>query len=351
VLSGEVSAVVPPKRLVVLAPNWLGDAVMALPVINDLHRAWPDTAIVVAARKPVAPLYAMVPAVADVITLEGGGGWRAVGMAAADAARLAAGAFDAALLLPNSFLAAWLAWRAGIPERWGIARDLRGRLLTRRIPRPRTYGHQSEYYQSLATALGATVGEPYAGITVPARAKTDAQALLRESGVAEGRRIAVFAPGAAYGRAKQWLPVRFAELADMLAAQQISTVLIGAAVDKAACQEITRMSQAVDLSGRTDLQTLAGLLSEAEHAVVNDSGAMHLASAVGTRVTAIFGPTNEQKTSPLRANADAPLASVVTSHVWCRPCMLRECPIDHRCMRGVTAARVCAQIRPESSPG
>jgi heptosyltransferase-2 len=68
-------------------------------------------------------------------------------------------------------------------------------------------------------------------------------------------------------------------------------------------------------------------------------------------VTAIFGPTNEQKTSPLRANADAPLASVVTSHVWCRPCMLRECPIDHRCMRGVTAARVCAQIRPESSPG
>jgi heptosyltransferase II len=100
----------------------------------------------------------------------------------------------------------------------------------------------------------------------------------------------------------------------------------------------------VDLSGRTDLGVLAAMLSSARAVVSNDSGAMHLAGAVGTPVVAIFGSTNEQQTRPLTSGAgDAP-PRVVTHPVWCRPCMLRECPIDHRCMRGIAAAQVLAEL-------
>ena len=93
----------------------------------------------------------------------------------------------------------------------------------------------------------------------------------------------------------------------------------------------------VDLSGRTDLATLAAILSLSHRAVVNDSGVMHLAGAVGTRLVAIFGPTSARKTSPLRPTLDAPAPVIVATNVWCRPCMLRECPIDHRCMTGISA--------------
>ena len=333
-----------PARLVVLAPNWLGDAVMALPLLRDVRRQWPDAKIVIAARSGVAPLFAMVPGVGGVVVLEGGGGRGAVTRVRTNTARLAEGKFDAALLLPNSFAAAWLVRRAGIGERWGYARDLRGRLLTRPVPRLRQYGHQVEYYQALGTALGVPAGPPHAAIVITEPVRAAARTLLEESGVAAGEPFVVFAPGAAYGRAKQWLPERFAELAHMLSADGVRTVLVGSKGDAGACQKVGRLAPAIDLAGRTDLPVLAALLAQARAVVSNDSGAMHLAAAAGARVTAVFGPTNEQKTSPLAASADAAPPSIVATDVWCRPCMLRECPIDHRCMTQIHAARVHATL-------
>lgn len=344
-VGGEVNA---PRRLVVLAPNWLGDAVMALPLLADLRRAWPDTHMTVAARHGVSALFAMVPGVADVIRLEGSGrtaitAWRR------NARLLEAGGFDAALVLPNSFLAAWLVSSARIPERWGFARDLRGRLLTRAIPRPKTAGHQSQDYQMLATALGLRTSEPFAQILVEPDARARATDLLRRAGVVDAARFVVFAPGAAYGRAKQWLPERFGELARLLADGGTTTVLVGTRADADVCAKISRLarpklesgsSPIVDLCGKTDLTILAALMSLSQAAVSNDSGAMHLAGAVGTRVVAIFGPTDHRKTSPLRAGATAPAPVIVATHAWCRPCMLRECPIDHRCMRRIGARAV-----------
>jgi heptosyltransferase-2 len=324
-----------PRALLVHAPNWLGDAVMSLPLIADLRRAWPTTSITVAARKGVAPLFTMVPAVNDIVTLG----------ADDDVTRLAAGQFDAALLLPNSFASAWLVKRAHIPERWGYARDWRGKLLTRAVRRPRQYGHQVEYYQALGAALGIDNGPPFASISVPAEGRAAATLLLAEKGVGEGHPFVVFAPGAAYGRAKQWLPERFGELARMLAAEGVATVLVGARGDVAACVEVTRQAPAMNLAGQTDLSTLAGLLSLSRAVVANDSGAMHLAAAVGAQVTAIFGPTNDRKTAPLRASAAAPAPHLVFTDVWCRPCMLRECPIDHRCMTRISAARVYESVQ------
>lgn len=319
-----------PNKLVVLAPNWLGDAVMALPLVADLRRAWPGTTLVVAARPGVAPLYSMVEAVADTLTLG----------QPDDVQRLAGLHADAALLLPNSFAAAWLVKRAQVPERWGFARDLRGPLLTRAIRRPRHYAHQVDYYQGLARALGIDAGPPLAAITVPPSACTTARALLAEIGVGPDQPFVVAAPGAAYGRAKQWPPMHFAELARRLATGGVATVLVGTKADHAACEEVARASEAASLAGRTDLPSLAAVLSAARAVVANDSGAMHLAAAVAVPVTAIFGPTNDAKTAPLRAAPDAPAPIIVATSVWCRPCMLRECPIDHRCMTRISAAEV-----------
>ena len=123
--------------------------------------------------------------------------------------------------------------------------------------------------------------------------------------------------------------------------------MVGANADRDVCREIdarmpktgTKINRLIDFAGKSDLPTLAGILAVARAVVSNDSGAMHLAGAVGTQVVALFGATNESRTSPLSASADSPAAAILTHHVFCRPCMLRECPIDHRCMRGITAER------------
>lgn len=334
------------KRLVVVAPNWLGDAVMALPAVADVRRHFPDAHLAVAARPAIVPLFTMVQGIDQRVTLPGGGGLRALRGWRTDAAQLAAGAFDTAILLPNSFATAYVTSKAGIAERWGYATDRRGGFLTRQIARPSGEVHQREYYQSLTASLGIPAGPPFAR----AWPNVDlARQLLRDIGLDLDEPFVVFAPGAAYGKAKQWLPERFAELADLIINRRgWSVVMVGAAADRDACAEIaarlphtgTRINRLIDFCGKSDLPTLAGVLSQAHTVVSNDSGAMHLAGAVGTRVIAIFGATNERRTSPLKAAADAPDPVVVTHDVFCRPCMLRECPIDHRCMRRIAAPDV-----------
>ena len=324
-----------PRRLVVLAPNWLGDAIMALPLLADLRRSWTATTIIVAARPAVAPLFSMVPGVDEIVTLD----------RASEAQRLAGAHADAALLLPNSFASAWLTRKAGIRERWGFARDLRGGLLTRAVRRPRTYGHQVEYYQALGRAIGVENGPPLATIHITATAQASAAALLREHGVDDGQAFVVLAPGAAYGRAKQWPPSHFASLGRRLLADGLRVVLIGAVADRAACDDVSREATTINLAARTDLPTLAGVLTRARAVVSNDSGAMHLAAACGVPVTAIFGPTNDRRTSPLRASELSRVPVVIATDVWCRPCMLRECPIDHRCMTRISAEQVHESVR------
>jgi heptosyltransferase-2 len=333
-----------------LAPNWLGDAVMALPLLADLQRAWPETEIAVAARRSVATLFEMAPHISQTVEFESGQRWRMLPALKRNAHLLAACGFDAALLLPNSFQAAWVASRAGIPERWGYARDLRGRLLTRALPRPRGDVHQAEYYQALAGGLGIATGDRYATLEVSEDDRRRARALVAEAGVEDVTSVVAFAPGAAYGRAKQWPPQTFSELAALLIDRGFAVALVGAGADASACRDVRDRAPAsmrpriVDLSGRTDLTALAALLAQSRAVVANDSGAMHLAAAVGSRVVALFGPTNERQTSPLRAGPEAPAPIVLSTNVWCRPCMLRECPIDHRCMTGITADTVLEAI-------
>jgi heptosyltransferase-2 len=333
------------KRLVILSPNWLGDAVMALPAIADVRRAAPDTSITVAARAAIAPLFRLVPEVDDTIVLSKPAAihdvarWRELG------AELADGGFDTALLLPNSMHAALLVSRAGIPERWGYRAGWRGRLLTRAIARPSGL-HQVASYQRLVAALGFANGHAAPRVRVPQEARDAAVRLLLEDDWDGQTPLVGLAPGAAYGGAKRWPPEYFGELAAALSADGVSCVMVGSAADAATAAEVARAFQMRgparlhNLVGRTDLSALAGVLASCRTLVTNDSGAMHLAAACGVGVTAVFGPTDDTATRPL-GEAHA----VLTHPVWCRPCMLRECPLDHQCMRGVGVGSVLASAR------
>jgi heptosyltransferase-2 len=309
-------------RLVILAPNWLGDAVMALPAVADVRRAHADAHITIAARPSVAPLYALVEGVDSMLTLSSG-------------ASLAG--FDAALLLPNAFHAALAVWRARVPERWGYRADGRRLLLTRSVDRPPRPVHQVEYYRHLVAALGFANGSPEPRVRVTDAVRAAGADLLHSAGWDGRTPLVALAPGAAYGGAKRWPSQYFAELAADLARDGMQTVTIGSAADAASSAGVRAT---FDLIARTDLPTLAGVLVHARTLVTNDSGAMHLAAAAGVPVTAVFGPTRDRETRPL-GNGHA----VLTNEVWCRPCMLRECPLDHRCMRGVAPASVAASVR------
>ncbi len=336
------------KRLIVFAPNWLGDAVMALPAIDDVRRHAPGASISVAARPSIAPLFALVPGIRDVVVVDRqGAGWR-------DGVRqLREGAFDTALLLPNSLQSAVTAWRAGIPERWGYRTQGRASLLTRAVRAPAPRAHQALYYQRLTETLGFAPGPLVPRLDAPADARRAAADLLASAGWNGRSPLVALAPGAAYGGAKRWPAASFAALATALASDGVASVLVGGAADAAAGAAVigtglsvgeapgTNVPVSINLIGRTDLPTLAGVLAQCRALVSNDSGAMHVGAALGVPLVAIFGPTNERETRPLGR-----LEPIVLSHdVWCRPCMLRECPLTHRCMRGVKVETVLAAVR------
>jgi heptosyltransferase-2 len=332
--------------VLVFSPNWLGDAVMALPAAADLRRHHAGARLIVAARPGLAGLWQMAAGIDGVVVIpraHGRARWRTLGENAVALRRAGA---DAAVLLPNSLQTAVMAWRAGIAERWGYRRHLRGWLLTRAIPRPRGLVHQADYYRHLVAALGIQNGSRVPALDVPAAALDRAREILAAAGWSPGVTLLGIAPGAAYGGAKRWPPERFAAVAAMLAdARGLLPVLVGTEADRAAAcaieAELAKIGtpgaarRVINLAGGTDLAQLAGVLALCAAFVSNDSGAMHLAAAVGTPVVALFGPTDERATAPV-----APRARVVTAAAWCRPCLLRECPLDHRCMNGIDAGTV-----------
>ncbi len=333
-----------PVRLVIRAPNWLGDAVMALPALGAVRAALPETRITIAAIPSVVPLFEeQTPAAQDELLPI---------TTSSEVGVLADGHFDAALLLPNSFRVAWTARRAGITDRWGYRGNLRTRLLSRPVQKPAGHVHQTAYYADLVRGLGIEVTESVPRVSVRAQTDTRAMALLVQHGVDGATPIVGFAPGAAGGHAKRWPPARVADVIARLSGTRRATcVLVGAAGDRDAAREIESSlppdARVVNLTGRTDLRLLAGVLARCDAFVSNDSGAMHLAAALGVPVVAIFGPTDDRVTAPPGGH------DVLIHDVFCRPCMLRDCPIDHRCMKGITAGAVFAAVstRLESGRG
>lgn len=320
------------SRVVVFAPNWLGDAVMALPAIADVGRALPAGALTIAARPTIAPLFGLLPAMGDVVLLTKKGPETRSPM-------------STAILLPNSFQSALAAWRAGIAERWGYRTDWRRALLTHAIEAP-TGLHQVEYYRHLVRALGFANGPGQPHIPLSNELRESGAEQLRGVGWDGVEPLLAIAPGAAYGGSKRWPPEYFAALVRSLSEDGVRAVMVGSRADLPVGREIEAAVEAsngvslLNLMG-TDLPTLAAVLVNCRALVSNDSGAMHLAVALGVRVTAVYGPTDERVTRPLGDSH-----AVLTNPVWCRPCWLRECPIDHRCMRGIGVDRVAGAVRP-----
>jgi heptosyltransferase-2 len=308
---------------------------MALPAIADVRRAMPDAVIDIAARPSIAPLVPLVPGVHGEVVLEG---------PAASLEALRAGRYDTALLLPNSFKSAWMARRAGIGERWGYRHDVRSPLLTRAVPAPSRV-HQAEYYQQLTRALGFAPGPLEPRLRVPEELRVIGEERLEQAGWDGATPLVAVAPGAAFGGAKRWPAARFAATIDTLARDGARAVLVGVRADRRAAGEVMAAVHSalrpIDLVGATDLSTLAAVLVHCRALVTNDSGAMHFAAALGTNVAAVFGPTNEHETRPLGTGR----CEVVHATVWCRPCMLRECPLTHACMTRVSAEDVVRAAR------
>jgi heptosyltransferase-2 len=322
----------------VRATNWLGDAVMSLPAIRAIRAVFPHAHLAVVARPWVADLYSRERSIDRVIPYAAVRGIRA---RREFAARLRAERFDCAILLQNAFDAALMAWMAGIPERIGYSRDRRGLLLTRAIsvPEPGEIPrHERFYYLELLRRAGMMERFPAAdeirldGIPEACGA---GKAYLHSLGI-DGPTVGV-SPGAAYGNAKRWLPERFAEAAARLG---MPVLIFGSQSERGLCGEVAAwLAQAKvpahNLAGETSLREFIDLAAACHVFLTNDSGAMHVASALGVPTVTVFGATDETGTGPT-----GPLARIVREQVECSPCMLRECPIDHRCMTRVTSEQV-----------
>ena len=315
---------------------------MSLPALAAVRDRFPEAHIAVLARPWVAGLYHHEPFADEIIpyqpaTFGSGSLRRAWSDRLEVAARLREGNFDCALLLQNAFDAALITALAGIPERIGYARDMRSALLTRPIERPRAGTippHESFYYMELLRRAGWLDRLPET-LVVELRSAPRARLVGLRRFAAEGilNPVIGVSPGAAFGSAKRWLPERFAESACTLAARMNAMVALhGSASERELCESVRLMIAAqgiecVNYAGRTTLEEFIERAAASMVFLSNDSGAMHIASALGVPTVAIFGATNPVTTGPAGR-----LTQIVRQPVECSPCLLRECPIDHRCM-------------------
>lgn len=321
-------------KLLVRATSWVGDAILAVPALREIRRVQGGAEITVLARPWVADLYRREDFCDHVLLHQGG--------RLALAAALRKLRFDCALLLPNAFDAALVAWLARIPRRIGYARDGRALLLTDPIPTPKPGEippHQRYYYLELLRRAGWIETLPeYREI----RLRADPEAgrrLLRQFGLRAERVIGV-SPGAQNSTAKQWFPERFAAVGVSLAQEWDAEVaLFGTAAERELCGRIAGQigPPAHNLGGRTTLAQFLDLAAACLVFVTNDSGSMHVAAAAGVPTVAVFGPTDVEATGP-----SSSLARVVRTPVECSPCRHRQCPIDHRCMTRVEPGMVLA---------
>jgi heptosyltransferase-2 len=329
-------------KIMIRATNWVGDAIIALPALRAIRHRHPDAKISIVARPYVAEIYREQQVCDELIAYDPSGehrGWSGREKLTTD---LRTRKFDVALLLQNAFDAAWLAWRAQIPQRIGYARDARRLLLTKAIPVPKPGEippHEKFYYLELLRRAGwldQFIDETHITLRVSDAARQRAAQILLEAGARpHAPRIAVGA-GASYGSAKCWPPDRFAKALNALLAHA-DVILFGTPGELPVSATIAAELQRppINLTGKTSIADLPALLSQCHLFLGNDSGAMHVAAAVGLPVVAIFGPTDPQGTAPV-----TPRLTIVQQKPYCSPCFLRRCPTDHRCMTAVTPAMV-----------
>jgi heptosyltransferase-2 len=335
-------------KILVIAPSWVGDAVMAQPLLRRLKEQRPDAVIDVFAPAWVAPVLERMPEVRRIIANPLAHGelrlplrWR-LGRA------LRKERYDQALVLPNSLKSALIPFFAGIPRRTGFVGEARYGLLNdaRRLDK-KALPLMVERFAALAAPpfeKGELGGISPKTVFQPRLTSTGAQqqAALDRLALAPRKPVAAFCPGAEYGPAKRWPAPYFAELAQALAAQGYEVWLLGSGKDAQTGEEIERLSQgtARNLCGKTDLAEAIDLLAAASLVITNDSGLMHVAAALDRPMIAIFGSSSPGFTPPLSGRA-----RILSLNLPCSPCFKRECPLGHfDCMRKLTPERVAGEI-------
>lgn len=334
-------------KILVRGTNWIGDAVMAIPALRQLRRIFPEAEITLHTRSWAEGIFRDADFIDEILTFDKTNS--KIKDALSQARSLREKKFDIAVLLPNSFESALIAKLAGIPKRFGYAKDGRSLLLSTAVPVPewKNHCHEIFYYLNLIAALeNEALGTktlleqaPALDLNVSEERKTEARQLFISQGLDPAKKTIALGVGSTNSRAKRWPAENYAALNDLLQGDlRANVILIGGADELDVSQEVYDRStkKPLILTGQTDLAEAVAVLSEIDMLISNDMGLAHIAPAAGTKTIVIFGPTNPETTRPFSENASI----IRRTDVECSPCMLRDCPIDHRCMTWITPDEV-----------
>ncbi len=328
------------KNIIVRMPNWLGDVVMAAPVLADLRRHWPEARLTAMCQSNVAPLLAEDPNLDEIFSYRRPSGWihRQQHFEIID--ELRRGEYDLGILLTHSFSSAWWFWRGHVRHRIGYACNLRSWLLDKAVPFPpqKKTQHLVVTYKMLLQPLGIPLSNTPPELYLSDEEQQTAQEFLSNLGFSRDKNTIIgINPGAAYGSAKCWLPDRFRAVAERLLEDPKNVILFfgdqaGTPLVNDICKDLP--SRVVNLAGKTQLRELMALIQQCKVLLTNDSGPMHISAALGTPVLALFGSTSDVQTGPYN------LGQVIHKHVPCSPCYKRVCPIDFPCMKQIGVEEV-----------
>jgi heptosyltransferase II len=333
-----------PKNIIIRMPNWLGDLVMATPVLEDLRHHWPEANLTAMCQSNVAPLLKYDPHVNEIFSYRRPSGWIHRQQHWDIIESIRHGEYDLGILLTNSFSSAWWFWRGKVKSRIGYATNLRSLLLTKAVSFPRTKESQHLVltYKMLLEPLGISLSNTSPQLYVSEEEMETAKETLRKYGAIQGKhRIVGINPGAAYGSAKCWLPERFVALTELLLENPDFRIVYfgdpaGAPLVNDICKKFPE--QVINLAGKTTIRELIALIKASTVFLTNDSGPMHIAAALKTPLLALFGSTSDIKTGPYQTG------KVIHKHVECSPCYKRVCPIDFRCMKRIEVQEVYREL-------
>ncbi|GFO54209.1 ADP-heptose--LPS heptosyltransferase [Geomonas sp. Red276] len=333
------------ERVLVRVTNWIGDAVMNTPALLAIRESFPKARITVLATPQVAGLFSAHEWVDEVLVYDKKGRHAGFAGKLKMASELRSHRFDLAILLQSAFDAALITWLARIPRRMGNKSDGRGFLLTHGYDH-RPLGselHHTENYLRMLEYFGIVGSANRQLLCVSEEEQGAAAKRLAAAGIAPGDFLIGVNPGAAYGSAKRWYPDRFAAAAAALAREWNAKILVlggPSEAEIAGAIEKDLGGRCLNVAGTTTLRELMALIARCNFFISNDSGPMHIAAAFHVPLVAIFGSTDHRTTYPFSDNS-----VVVRKDTDCAPCLLRECPTDHRCMTAVTAGDVVAAAR------
>lgn len=329
-----------PKNIIVRMPNWLGDLVMATPVLADIKRHWPDARLIVMCQSNIASVLQHDPNIDELFSFKRPNGWIPHQQHWDIIKTLRYGKYDLGILLTNSFSSAWWFWLGNVKNRIGYAGNVRNLLLNYPVPFPeaRKTQHLVITYKMLLNPLGIKTTDSTPQLYLTQEEKDAADDLLKRFGIDKSKQVIVGVnPGAAYGSAKCWLPERFREVTQHLLENPNVVVLYfgdpaGAPLVNEICKEMPE--RVINLAGKTTLRELIALVNCCTVFLTNDSGPMHIAAALHIPLLALFGSTSDVCTGPYGSGV------VIHKHVECSPCYKRVCPIDFRCMKQISSKEV-----------